>query len=148
MKKPLLFILLVGIISCSNPTVQEDLNKVQAELATAKSTIENLKSQIEPEGKLVHIVFFKLKTNVDLVALGNEIKKLEAIEVIKDLQFGFFENLDDTRALSDYDLMMEMSFDDKEAYKKYQAHPIHLALKENVKSFLAGPPATYDYLKK
>ncbi len=151
MKKLVCIFTLLVWVACSNPgantLVQEELTKVKTELATAKQNIESLKSQIEPEGELVHIVFFDLKADANADALTAEIKKLEGIEVVKDLQVGPFENLGDQRALSDYDMMMEMSFDNKSDYRTYQAHPIHLALKESAKAFLAAPPATYDYIK-
>jgi len=147
-KELILLPVLATFIQCSNPSTPGELSKIKDELNTAKSTIENLKSQIEPEGNLVHIVFFKTKPKADLAALGRAIKKLEGIEVVKDLQYGAFENLEDQRALSNYTMMMEMSFDNKSDYQTYQKHAIHLKLKEEVKSFLAAPPATYDYIKE
>lgn len=148
MKNIGIIILLLCLIGCSNSDNQKALKQMKEELSLAKSTIERLNSQIEPEGDLVHVVFFKTKPEADIVALGKEIEKLKAIEVIKDLQYGAFENLEDQRALSDYSMMLEMSFDNKVDYQTYQKHPIHLQLKENAKAFLAGPPATYDYMKK
>lgn len=139
---------LVLFTACSDASVQEELAKTQRELTTAKSEIEQLKMEIEPEGELVHIVFFKVKPGVDEAALTAEVKKLEAIKEVKDLEVGPFQDLGDARALSDYSMVMEMSFDNLEAYERYQVHPIHQALKENTKTFMAGPPATYDYMKK
>ena len=148
MRNLLYLILLSFLLGCSNGAIQEALHKAEEELAAAKNTIVELESQIEPEGQLVHIVFFQLKPEADQAALIAEIKKLEAIDVVKDLEVGPFEDLGDGRALSHYQIMMEMSFDDAAAYKRYQAHPIHLALKESSKAYLAGPPATYDYVKR
>ena len=148
MRNTLFLLLLSALMSCSNATMQEELKRIENELATSNATIEDLKSQIEPEGNLVHVVLFKLKPDADLDAVIAEVKKLESIEGVKDLEVGLFEDLGDDRALSDYNMMMEMSFDDAEAYRKYQAHPVHLALKGNIKSMLAGPPATYDYMKR
>jgi len=148
MKNIGILILLTGFISCSNIVNQEELEKAKLELAAAKTTIENLKSQIEPEGDLVHVVLLKTKFSANLDALGSEIEKLRSIEVIKDLQYGAFENLGDKRALSDYSMMMEMSFDNEADYQIYQKHPLHLKLINNTKLLMAGPPATYDYMKK
>jgi len=41
-----------------------------------------------------------------------------------------------------------MSLKNEKAYQDYQKHPIHLALKENTKQYMAGPPVTYDFVKK
>jgi len=147
MKFQIILLLLFFLSSCSDTAVQEELSKTKVALKEAYTTIDQLKNQIEPEGELVHLVFFKTKPDVDLKSLFVAIEKLKEIEVVKDLQVGPFENLGDQRALSEYTVLMEMSFDHKAAYEKYQAHPIHLALKESLGKYLAGPPATYDYLK-
>lgn len=76
-----------------------------------------------------------------------EIKKLEAIEQVHEMQVGQFKDLGDQRALSDYELFLQMSFTDEAAYQTYQKHPIHLTLKEKAGAYLAGPPVTYDYIK-
>ncbi|MEM9822283.1 MAG: Dabb family protein [Bacteroidota bacterium] len=148
MKKMVYLLPLLFSLACSNTNVQEELEQAYKDLAAARATNEYLKAQMEPEGELVHVVFFKLKTDNDPASHIAAIKKLEAIEVVNDLQVGSFKDLDDARALSTYDLMMEMSFATVEDYQTYQAHPIHLALKEMAKSVLAAPPATYDYLKR
>jgi hypothetical protein len=146
MKSFILSIILLTSVGC-NTALQKELKNAQDELVLAKGTIETLNGQIEPEGKLVHFVFLKTKPDADLVALATEIKKLESIEIVKDLQYGAYQELHDIRALSNYTFVMEMSFDNEADYQLYQKHPIHLALKENTKAFLVGPPDTYDYLK-
>lgn len=98
-------------------------------------------------GALVHIVFFKLKPDADQATVIAEIKKLEAIKEVQNLEVGPFKSLGDKRALSEYSLAMQMTFKDETAYQTYQKHPIHLALKKAVKAFLARPPATYDFIK-
>ncbi len=148
MKNYIIFFLLFVFISCSDAALKEELNKTKADLKAAQTTISELKTQIEPEGELVHIVLFRLKSDADQARLVSEVMKLEGIEGLMDLQVGPFEDLGDKRALSEYAMIMEMSFENKAAYQKYQAHPLHLTLKENLKSLMASPPATYDYLKK
>lgn len=147
MKYLFIFPLLI-FVSCSDSSLQKQLESTQNELQAAQATIENLQEQIEPEGDLVHVVFFKLKPDADQAVLLAEVKKMEGIKEIMDLEIGPFENLGDARALSEYSMMMQMSFADAAAYQTYQKHPLHLALKENVKPLMAGPPATYDFIKK
>lgn len=146
--KYLYFLSILFFLSCSNNKLETDLANLQQELATANEKINQLQSQIEPEGELVHLVFFKIKPDADQTALVAEIKKLENIQEVMDLEVGPYENLGDTRALSDFTMLMQMSFANKAAYENYQKHPIHLALKENTGQFMAGPPATYDFIKK
>ena len=146
--KYVLIICLLTCLSCTNTSVQQELKIVKQELATAQEKINNLEAQIEPEGELVHLVLFKVKSDADQTVLVSEVKKLETIEEVMDLEIGPFEDLGDERALSDYSMLMQMSFANKATYETYQKHPIHLALKEKLGQFMAGPPATYDYMKK
>lgn len=143
-----LFLISVILLSCNNTVSEKEIADLNNELSETKKQITFLKSQIEPEGNLIHIVFFKLKPDADQNAFSKEVKKLATIKEVMDFQFGTFEDLGDKRALSEFNMMMEMSFKDKAAYQAYQQNPIHLALKENTKPFLAGPPATYDYMKR
>ncbi len=147
--KSILFLFAALIFaSCSDTTLKEELATTKAELKAAQNQIEALKSQIEPEGELVHIVLFRLTPDADQVKFVAEVNKMKDIEGLMDLQIGLFKELGDKRALSEYAMMLEMSFEDEAAYQKYQTHPLHLALKENIKSSMAGPPATYDYIKQ
>ena len=156
-----LFVLLFSIlllIGCSDNNLKEELINTKEELANLKEEYKDVQSQLgsvssdlhsnQQEFPLVHVVYFKLKPNADQDALIEEINKLRGIEELHDLEIGIFENLEDQRALSDYQLMMSMAFKNEEDYKSYQAHKLHLGLKEKVGAYLAGPPATYDYLVK
>lgn len=136
------------IFACTNTQVHDELNVTKQNLAAATEKIKQLEGQIEPEGELVHLVFFQVKPDADQAALVAEVKKLASIKEVMDLEIGPFEDLGDARALTGYTMLMQMSFVDKAAYERYQKHPIHLALKENTGSFMAGPPATYDFMKK
>ena len=139
---------LIVLTACSNNTLQEEVATLKNTLQTAQEKITTLESQIEPEGELVHLVFFKVKPDVEQAAIVVEVKKLEAISEVMDLEIGPFEDLGDARALSEYTMLMQMSFSNKAAYERYQKHPIHLTLKENLGAYLAGPPATYDFMKQ
>ena len=148
----LLFFCCLSIMACTN-TANEAMLQAQIETLTkslhlASAKAANLEHQIEPEGDLVHLVFFKVKSDADQAALVAAIKKLATIEAVMDLEVGPFEDIGDARALSDYSLLMQMSFADKAAYETYQKHPVHLELKEKLGAFMAGPPATYDFMKK
>lgn len=148
MKYTLILFALLIFASCSDTALKQELATTKADLKTAQSNIATLKAQIEPEGELVHVVLFRLQPDADQAKLIAEVNKMKDIEGLMDLQVGPFKELGDKRAMSEYAMMMEMSFENEAAYQKYQAHPLHLALKENAKSLMAGPPATYDYLKQ
>jgi hypothetical protein len=119
-----------------------ELANLQKEMATIVSTQKN-------PNPLVHIVFLKVKDDIsatDKAALMQTLKGLADIEEAKNLEVGDFEDLGDERALSDYDVVMQMDFNSKEDYTKYQSDERHIQAKAAMKPFLAGPPATYDFM--
>ncbi|MDF1864785.1 MAG: Dabb family protein [Saprospiraceae bacterium] len=132
-----------GIDSQAFEKLKTELDETKTALASANKELMNLQSNDAKQ--LVHIVLLKLKEDVDKPALINEIKKLENIEEVKNLNIGAFQDLGDARAMSDYEIVLSMEFEAEEAYQTYQAHEIHLKLKENIGKYLAGPPVTYDY---
>ncbi len=93
---------------------------------------------------LVHTVYFDVQPE-DSEALIQACKKMEDIAEVHYLMVGAFKDLGDKRALSKYDVVMQMQFADEDAYRSYQAHPLHLSLKEKVKDLISGPPATHDF---
>jgi len=142
----LLISLLIGLSSCGRTA---EIQQLQSELNTVKTELSQLKSSSSTS--LVHIVYFPLirqTTRSDISYLIDQIKTLNGIEVVKDLEVGTFQDLGDKRALSQYNVVMQMRFDSQEDYQIYQNHPTHLALREICKAFLNGPPATYDYWTK
>ncbi|MEL6925132.1 MAG: Dabb family protein [Bacteroidota bacterium] len=153
--KNLLFLpcLLFLLGNCSNPALQQELQTAKADLAKAEASIQQLQQQLEvvtadQSATLTHFVFLSLREGADSQACLDELKKLTAIQEVKDMALGPFEDLNDARALSDYDLVMEMSFDDAAAYQRYQQHPVHLQVRDNLGAYLGGPPATYDFLRQ
>ena len=95
--------------------------------------------------RLVHLVWFKMKEGFDHDAFVKKLQKLDDIEVVNDFEVGNFANLEDPRAMSDFELVLQMSFESEADYRKYQSHPLHLQLKKEIGGFLNGPPVTYDY---
>lgn len=144
------------LTACSpNAEARLQAEQAQMELIRVKAALEEAQAELKAgqpdQGMLAHIVYFKLKSDLseqDKAAFIAEVKKLNQIEVVRDLQIGSFEDLGDARALSDYDMAMQMTFVSKADYEQYQQHPIHLALKENTGKYMGGPPATYDFLTK
>lgn len=146
-----LLLLTSFFFSCQNdnPQLEKELKETKARLEAAKAAL--LKKENTTSTPLVHEVYFNLKDDLSenqINALESDILKLKDISVVHHLVLGTFKNLEDPRALSDYEIKMTMEFKNEKEYAEYQAHPIHLNLKKSVADLLAGPPATYDYLKK
>lgn len=152
MKNQLLLLACIFLLgSCQNQTAQNELAKLKTSLAEVKTNYENSIKEISAlkapdSGELVHIVYFNIKSDADKPVVIQNIKKLEGIPVLKNLDIGTFKDLNDSRALSDYTIIMQMNFANEVDYKTYQEHPIHLTVKKSLKNYLAGKPATYDYI--
>ena len=149
-------IILIGFISFIFSTCADPDATLRKELDTAVFKIDMLEQQLKTKasaqpGDLVHIVFVNTKDDLNAnqeAELIEALNQLQGITELKSFSIGNFKNLDDKRALSDYELMMSMSFQDAEAYQKYQVHPTHVALKGKLDTYLEGPLATYDYTLK
>ena len=143
----LLFLATVLTACQTNTADQQELTTLRAELDKAKAEIAKQKLAEDPP--LVHVVYLNLKkdlTTENINDLISAIQKLKEIPQVKGLEYGHFKNLEDPRALSDYEMVFQMHFANEQDYAIYQTHPAHLALKESTKNYLAAPPATYDYL--
>lgn len=152
-------------ISACKPSVSSELLALQTELKETKTALEEMealkelesatetiKDALEPLNALSpsfdHMVFLNIKDDLskeEKKTLMSELKVLDEIEEVEDFEIGRFKDVGDGRALSDYELVMKMSFDNKKAYESYQDHPKHLDLKKKLGTYLAGPPAVYDY---
>ena len=102
----------------------------------------------QEEVPLMHLVMLNVKDDINGADLSNLVMQLESlqkIEQVKTLRVGSFKDLQDKRALSDYEVIMEMGFASEAEYRVYQDHPDHIAVRTAITPFLSGPPATYDY---
>lgn len=108
MKNSLLLTMVLVLLACTDSALEKKLVTTQQELEDAQSTIAQLQSQVDSEGDWVHMVFFKLQPNTNQEELIKEIKKLKNIPLVKNLRLGSFENTGDQRALSEYDLVLEL----------------------------------------
>ena len=149
--KQLFFLIAVLILtSCgSSLKLKQQLNDTAAELAKAKRAL--IECGNRPAGMLIHSVYFPIKPGLSQEqqeAFLQEIDKLSQISQVKGLIYGSFAELGDERAMSEYEVVMQMGFHSKKDYETYQAHAIHLALKETAKQYLAGPPVTHDFETK
>ncbi|MFK7905054.1 MAG: Dabb family protein [Chitinophagales bacterium] len=151
-----LFIFASLFTSCQqSPNVQAHLDELEEEvqrkgvqMAALQKKIDEL-NFIEEKGSLVHMVFFKVKDDIsteDKAKLMWVLEGLDDIEEVKNFEVGNFEDLGDERALSDYDVVIQMEFLNAAEYKKYQEDERHIKAKGELKPFLAGPPASYDFV--
>ena len=130
--------------------LQEKLAMQETNLSKAEVRIKTLLN-LEENYPLVHTVYFNLKesaTKVELQELFAAIEKLHDIEVVHNLEIGFFADLKDKRALKDLEWVFQMRFKNEAAYKIYQEHPLHLELKNVAKPLLDGPPVTHDFMSQ
>jgi hypothetical protein len=148
--------LLLCFASCGGECeMKTEVSRLEATLAEKEAA---LVAALEAGGQgpgsenvIVHTVYLKLKESLDESSIANliaETKKLQDIASVQNLQVGTFQDLDDPRAMSDYGLVLQMEFSNEAAYRLYQDDPIHVALRESLGEYLAGPPLTHDFLTK
>lgn len=147
-----MFILCTG---CPSTGHQNQYEATLQELEATKNALTKaqtaLDSVINQPNSLVHLVLFKIKDDLPIEeknTLIKDLKNLQDLEGVKNISVGEFQDLADPRAMSDYQIALQMSFESEENYIYYQKHEIHLKLKEGLGAYLAGPPMTYDYWEK
>lgn len=113
-----------------------------------QETVADNSGESVPDSAFVHLVFFDLVDSLDSGQITSFLDALEGLREIEQVN-GFFAgphlNVDDKRAMKQFDICMQMRFNSKEEYKHYQSDPRHLALKKTVAPFLKSSPRTYDY---
>ena len=147
MKPLLIFISILFFGSCQNSN--ENLNVEISNLKESIQALENKLENVNSKNTLVHEVYFDLKEDTSTEQLDSfkkDIEKLSEIEVVKNLRYGNFKNLNDPRAFASYEMIMILEFTNSEDYQVYKKHPVHLKLKESAGKILAAPPGTYDYV--
>ncbi|MEL6190114.1 MAG: Dabb family protein [Myxococcota bacterium] len=144
MKLIIALLAVLAVASCDRR--DERWESLERSLEETRVELETLKRQQALRSPLVHLVFFDLRPDAQRSAFIAEIERLQAIAAIKKMTFGPFEDLHDPRALSEYELVMELRFASAEDYAAYQKDPLHLSVREALRAYLQKPPATYDFV--
>ena len=137
-----------ALISCGDCPVKKELESSQNQVNIANERIDYLESQLNRSGELTHIVLFDIKEGHDMNMVFAQMQKLSEIPGVKNFSFGPYKDLGDSRAASQYEMALSMTFADSTAYKLYQTHPIHLSAQSATRESLAGPPMSYDYISQ
>ena len=151
MKYTLIIILAAFAIACQpDATTLEALEKANTGLNEKMAIIEQLKAEVDSLktpalGLLMHQVYFDVKPGME-DQLITSIKSLNDIPFLLDVQVGKLKDLNDPRAMSNYEVSMTVVLANEADYQAYQKHPIHLKLKEVAANILLGPPTTYDFI--
>lgn len=138
----------IGLVGCHQAELEQHARALARENEQLRTRVAQRDTDDRSEVRLVHLVWFKLKTDLtddERTEFMDQIRKLDQIEWVNNLEIGNFAELGDTRAMQEFQLVMGMNFRTEQEYRDYQSHPIHLALKDAVGKYLAGPPVTYDY---
>ena len=142
------FVFILLILGCHSKScpIQEENERLREELKTCQN--ENTQVRYSSDSSLIHTVYFDLKSDLNPEQkqfFVNELKKLSKIKTIKEISIGAYEDLQDARALQEYDFSMVLRFNHLSEYQQYQTDSIHLQSKMNTKDLLAAPPRTYDF---
>ncbi len=144
------FLLLITFAGCQQNNLQEQLAACQQELSEKNEALEAAANSSETENPtLVHTVYLNVKDDIsdaDRTRLMEGIITLASISGVYHFKSGSFKDLGDKRALSDYEVVLQMEFLNEEAYHNYQQDSVHIGFKKSVADLLAGPPATHDFI--
>jgi len=96
--------------------------------------------------QLVHMVFFKPKSEAAKQRLIKSLETFRTIDVIRNVQIGLGEDTNNPKGfLSDYSVVLQLTFANLAKFRVYEKHPVHLASIEATKDLMASPPMGYDY---
>lgn len=146
MMKQLFILSLFLLISCKSDVTPDDsrFDELQARVDSMSMMLDSFNSNVP--GHLVHQVFLDTKAGIDQDEFLSVIRTLKHIPEVRHLRIGSFKDLNDDRALKNYELIMEMNFENSDAYESYQNNQIHLDMKTSLAKYLERPPMTFDFI--
>jgi len=149
MKRGIYIIIAFLLFSCNIKNVQQELNNVRNDFEKVSQELENCK-QVKLDNYLIHQVYFKLKDNIsneDKILFIKGLEKLNSIEVVENIIVEEREDVgDESRALTQFDVLMQLTFENKAALDIYSNHTYHQEIKKEIGGFLAAPPMTFDFV--
>ena len=95
---------------------------------------------------LTHCVFLKLKDPQSTAEVKQQLLQLDSIKEVETIVVVVKTDVGDSRAL-DYDLLMIATFTNEAALKRYDQNEFHQQIRQQLKPYLAGPPATFDFME-
>ncbi|MFT5833095.1 MAG: hypothetical protein ACI97N_000721 [Cognaticolwellia sp.] len=146
------FAICIAFFSCTNSetALSETIENLKAELASANEKIDDLEGRNKTESVLQHTIYFTLKpdlTEVERRAFIEELEGLKAIEVVQNVTAEERQNVgDENRALKQFNVVMVVTLADEAALEIYDASEVHQNLKKSIGGYLAGKPASFDYI--
>jgi len=143
-------ICIMFLIGCQE---EKDANTRQLERLEKKiaELTERLEKLPAPASGLTHLVFLDVKDDLSAEEQNtffNSLNNLGQINAVSRFRIGHFTDVEDPRALKQYEVVLEMGFLDTSALYDYQKDEHHLAIRKMLRPYLAGPPITYDYIQK
>ena len=135
MKPLMLIVMIMSFLFCRN----EGSKKVEP-------FPNDMREVLVTDTLINHLVFLNLKDHVDQDSLINVLNRLREIPHLKSFSIGKFLDLADPKSLSQYNICLNMTFLDKQAYESYQKDSLHLSIIKETRHLMAGPPSSYDYI--
>ena len=137
MKKILLIIAYLTIISCSNEKMKTEFKALESELKETKVKLEEEKSNANYSPGLVHTVFFWLKEDLsqdEKAAFLAGLKSLNKINSVKKMHIGPPAPTEAREVVDQsFSYAAIFYFDDIEGQNSYQVDPIHVKFAEEQK---------------
>ncbi len=147
MKIILFFALCLLMVNCTDNTA------IETELAATKSALAIAEAKLTTSSTitgLVHTTYFTMKPDLTEAEQKAFLEGLESLKNIKEVQSIIIEKRlnvgDEVRALTQFDIIMQLMFANEADLKNYDKNEEHNKLRKTLGKYLAGPPATFDFM--
>lgn len=146
--KILIPILSLGIIILLSAACSGDGCPHEKEILSLKSEIQTLKSSEKDVSTITHLVIFDLQGGLsenEVQLFDNEMRKLKQVKYISNFEYGPKYLTGDLRMPDKFDRALYTAFRTATDLDKYQKDSLHLAVRNKITKYLAGPPVVYDF---
>ncbi len=141
-----IFLAILSLAGCQNAN-DTNLAAMQEELKAAQATIDSL-SNAEQTG-ILHTIYLTTKPDIsdeDKTQFLEMVKSLGNIQQVKDIEVAERLNVgDEERALKQYNVVLQIRFDNLEDLRIYDKDEYHAQVRGQLKEYLVGPPASFDF---
>lgn len=126
---------------------QAQAKEAQAQVEKAQATIDSLVKANDTG--IIHTIYLTTKPDLsdeDKAKFITTVESLGQIEQVKSIEVAERLNVgDEERALTKYNIILQMRFDNLEDLKIYDKDEFHAQVRGQLKEYLAGPPASFDF---
>lgn len=136
MKKILVVLIYLAVVSCNNDKIKADYLALEKELQETKKELNSVKNAKDDSPGLIHTVYFWLKEDLsqeDEAAFLKGLKSLKSIDAVKGMHIGPPAPTEAREVVDNsFSYAASYYFDDIDGQNAYQVDPIHVKFAEDI----------------